>query len=86
MVKFLKDYNLKYLYQLLFLVLQKLKEELYFVIFSGEETRNLGWEYILDNIYINYTNIENEAIRIIRNILINMEAFNNELEIRNVNS
>lgn len=66
--------------------IKKLREELYFVIFSGEETRNLGWEYIIDNIYANYSNIENEATRIIRSILINMEAFNNELDIRNINN
>lgn len=59
------------------------KEELSFSIL--EERRNLGWEYIIDNIYRKYTLIETEAIEIARNTLKKMKKFEGELILKKVN-
>ncbi|MFR4520556.1 MAG: DUF6731 family protein [Fusobacterium sp.] len=62
--------------------IKKLKEELYFSISSNKHNKNLGWEYIIDNIYFKYQEIENKVINIVMETLLEKEAFSDEIRLK----
>lgn len=62
--------------------IKKLKEELYFNIFSNINNKNLGWEYIIDNIYLKYQEIESKAMNIVMETLLEKEAFADEIRLK----